>query len=133
MAILLLAGDVQQNPGPYRLAIGDSPDAVDSRPTLIGRTTCGRCRQLPEDDVRGWSTLADLPRLGNGVADLTVTSSFASPRSALPVLDVTAAPVVVFPRAQCGENSCPQTPGSGESQTAYPALIKEYQSIHEPQ
>ena len=125
MAILLLAGDIQLNPGPHLASAGDllpSPGALDLHPALTmppsayGSAHGGYLLRRGSGGGE-WSGLVASSWLGNGVLDVALSSG-ADARYTIPALDTTTTAVVEdLPRAQYGERSCPQTSGSGELPT----------------
>ncbi len=124
MAILLLAGDVQLNPGPRLASAGDllpSLGALDFPPALAMPPSAsggvyGGCLLRRGDSGGEWSGLAASSWLGSGAPDVALFSG-ADARCAVPALDVAAVVVGDLPRVLCGERSCPRTSGSGEFRT----------------
>ncbi|CAM4623487.1 unnamed protein product [Leuciscus chuanchicus] len=119
MAILLLAGDIQLNPGPRLASAGDllpSLGALDFPPALAVPPSAsggvhGGCLLRWGDSGGEWSGLAASSWLGNGAPDVALFSG-ADARCVVPALDVAAAVVGDLPRMLCGECSCPRMPGS---------------------
>ncbi len=101
MAILLLAGDVQLNPGPRLASAGDllpSLGALDFPPALaMPPSASGGCLLRQGDSCGEWSGLAASSWLGSGAPDVALFSG-ANARCAVPALDVAAVVVGDLPR-----------------------------------